>query len=339
MAPATPKISIVSPSFNCAGLVQRCIESVLAQNYPNFEHIIVDGASTDGTVEVLKRYPHLRWISEPDKGEAEALNKALRMVTGDVVNWLNVDDAYLGNQVFHLIAQTMEQQPGYGVYYGRGLSVNEDGEVQWCRRPLIPLDLPALMRWFNSANLFQPAMFYRRDVIEDTGFFREDLHYGIDYDYWLRVAARGHKSFFIERVLALATLVRKGAKSQGSYEEQHLAWMEIAAPFQRYLSYAERVNFWHDFYSYRINCQVPYEHELVMPEGDAELQGFTIAALEKNHMPLAVQAVERLGALYPKLPDTYWLLSEILSKGGNAPLSVQSMQQGAALTASEPGNS
>jgi glycosyltransferase involved in cell wall biosynthesis len=82
------KISIITPSYNCANYIRHCIESVLSQNYENFEHIIVDGASQDGTVDILQEYPHLKWISEPDKGEAEALNKALRMVTGDIIGWL-----------------------------------------------------------------------------------------------------------------------------------------------------------------------------------------------------------------------------------------------------------
>ena len=325
------KISVISPSFNCAALVRRCIESVRAQNYSNFEHIIVDGASTDGTVEILKEYPHLRYISEPDKGEAEALNKALRMVSGDIVNWLNVDDTYLGENVFSLIVDAAAENSNRDVFYGKGLSVNEVGEVLWYRRPFVDLTLPALMRWFANPNLFQPAMFYRRAVVENVGFFREDLHYGIDYDYWLRVAAKGHKSFFIERVLALATLVREGAKSGAPYEDQHLAWMEIARPFEEQLSYSERVNYWKDFYFYRIRPPVHYNHEFVVPESEAELHGFTVAALELGHLPLAAQGVERLSANFSTSPDAYWLLSEVLHQTGNTPLSVSAREHGVAL--------
>ena len=88
----TPVISVITPSLNCAAYIRECIESVLAQDYRNFEHVIIDAASTDETVDILKAYPHLKWISEPDRGEADALNKALRMARGDIIGWLNTDD-------------------------------------------------------------------------------------------------------------------------------------------------------------------------------------------------------------------------------------------------------
>jgi glycosyltransferase involved in cell wall biosynthesis len=90
----TPKISVVTPTLNCGQFIRDCIESVLAQNYENFEHIIVDGGSADGTVDVLREYPHLTWVSDPDDGEVFALNKALKMASGDIIGWLNADDWY-----------------------------------------------------------------------------------------------------------------------------------------------------------------------------------------------------------------------------------------------------
>ena len=101
MAPELPKISIVTPSYNSAKFIEDCIQSVLKQNYPNFEHIVIDGGSTDGTVEILKQYPHLKWISEPDEGQSDALNKGFKMAEGDILGWLNADDVYLKN-VFQL---------------------------------------------------------------------------------------------------------------------------------------------------------------------------------------------------------------------------------------------
>ena len=304
----------------------------MAQNYPNFEHIVVDGASTDGTVDILKQYPHVRWVSEKDSGEAEALNKALRMVTGDIVSWLNVDDLYFDDTVLRTVIAAAGEHPQHGVFYGKGMAVNEECEVLWYRRPILTLDLPTLMRWFVPFNIFQPAMFYRREVLQDFGSFREDLHYAIDYDMWLRVAARGHTSFFIDRFLALATLVREGAKSGGSWEDQHLTWMEVSKPFQRFLSAAERVNYWKEFYFYMLRPPVTYTKALSVPEDEHELHGFAIAALECSHMPFAVQAVERLTALFPQSPDVYWILSEVLNKSGNHPLAVQAMKQGSDLS-------
>src|SRR5258708_19562674 len=93
--PPRPLISVITPTRNCGAYIRDCIESVLAQNYSQFEHIIVDGASTDNTVEILKQYPHIRFISEPDTGEAQALNKAIAMVKGQLVNSLNPNDYLL----------------------------------------------------------------------------------------------------------------------------------------------------------------------------------------------------------------------------------------------------
>jgi len=90
----TPSISIVTPSLNQGRYIEQTIQSVLLQNYPNFEHIVIDGGSTDGTVEILKKYPHLKWISEKDSGQSEALNKGLKMATGDIIAWINSDDWY-----------------------------------------------------------------------------------------------------------------------------------------------------------------------------------------------------------------------------------------------------
>ena len=88
------RISIITPSYNSSSFIEDCIQSVLNQNYPNFEHIIIDGASTDGTVEILKKYLHLKWISEPDEGQSDALNKGFKMATGEIIGWCNSDDVY-----------------------------------------------------------------------------------------------------------------------------------------------------------------------------------------------------------------------------------------------------
>lgn len=327
-----PKISIISPSFNCVALVRHSIESVLAQGYSNIEHIIVDGASTDGTVEVLKSYPHLRWISEPDKGEAEALNKALRMVTGDIVTWLNVDDQYVGSDIYRCVVQRFHENPACDMVYGKGISVDSTPKVLWYRRPFIDLTVANLMRWFANPNLFQPAMFYRRRLVDTVGAFRENLHYGIDYEYWLRTASLGFRASFVDTVFAQATLVREGAKSQGSFEDQHLCWMEIAREYERYLSPEERLSYWRDFWFFRIRPPVEYTHELKTPAEPVELHGFIIAALELGHLPLAIQGIERLGAVAPELPETYFLLSEILQRTGNQETAAQAFQHAVGLT-------
>lgn len=110
-------ISIVTPSFNSAKFIEDCIKSVLNQNYPNFEHIIIDGGSTDGTIEILKKYTHLKWISEPDEGQSDALNKGIRMASADWVLWLNSDD-YILPSTLEIYKKAILNKPGFDVIYG-----------------------------------------------------------------------------------------------------------------------------------------------------------------------------------------------------------------------------
>ena len=116
---------------------------MLDQNYGNFEHIIVDGASTDDTVQILKRYPHLNWISEPDNGEAEALNKGLRMASGDIIGWLNADDWYAAN-VFQAIASTFNSAPDVHLVYGRSIYADENGSPNGWLTSRAPINLTTL---------------------------------------------------------------------------------------------------------------------------------------------------------------------------------------------------
>ncbi len=323
-----PKISVVSPSLNCVHLIEKCIHSVSTQNYPNIEHIIVDGASTDGTIEVLKKYnQRIKWISEKDSGEAEALNKALRMTTGDIITWLNVDDQYLGTDVFELVVNIFKNSSCDKVY-GKGLAVNEEGEILWYRRSFSNFNLATIMRWFANPNLYQPSMFYSRKVIAEVGEFREDLKYGIDYEYWLRTAAKKYNVVFVDQVLSYATLVRKGAKSQGPWEDQHLVWQEIVRPFQDFLSLTDRINYWKDFYYYRIKSPVPYTSPFPLPRREEEALGMVYAALEHVHLEMAALGIEFLSNNDSNnLEDVYWLLSEALNKMGNHQESIKTAKQ------------
>lgn len=122
-----PKISIVTPSFNYGKFIEDAILSVYYQDYPNYEHIIVDGGSTDNTLETLRRYPHLRWVSEPDQGQADALNKGFRMASGELIAWLNADDYFLPG-AFSTIANYAKQYLEHGVFFGSFYFVDKNGK-------------------------------------------------------------------------------------------------------------------------------------------------------------------------------------------------------------------
>ncbi len=130
-----PKISIVTPSFNQGKFIDSAIQSVLQQNYSNFEHIILDNCSTDRTVEILQQYPHLIWQSKPDRGQSDALNQGFRMATGDIIGWLNADDLYLP-ECFNKIASSFASCPESDVAYGDYRWIDEQGNIIQFRKEL-----------------------------------------------------------------------------------------------------------------------------------------------------------------------------------------------------------
>ena len=122
-----PKISIVTVSLNQGNFIEDAIQSVLNQNYKNFEHIIIDGLSTDNTINILKKYEHLVWISEKDEGQSDALNKGFKKCTGDIIGWLNSDDMYL-EDTFDTIVYEM-QNSSIDAVYGNYMFMNKDKEL------------------------------------------------------------------------------------------------------------------------------------------------------------------------------------------------------------------
>lgn len=280
---SNPKISIVTPSFNCAGYIQECIDSVLAQNYPNFEHIIVDGASKDETVKILKTYPHLRWISEPDNNEAEALNKALRMVTGDIIGWLNADDRYIDGAL-KKIAEAAEQNPGVHLFYGKTLFIDEQGVPTHWVIPLVPINLSTLTRWFNL-NLFQPSIFFSRQLYQNVGAFREDLKYGIDYEYWFRIASKGYQFYFVDQAFSRAMIYRAGGKTETPYAVKAQEWLEICTSYHSFLSPGELPHFWKDYYTFRIHHEKIHYNDvpLTFPDNIEATVGLLLACRQTGN--------------------------------------------------------
>ena len=182
-----PLVSVVTPSFNQAQYLETAIQSVLGQDYPNLEYLVIDGGSTDGSIEILERYAeHLTfWASEPDSGQAEAINKGLRMAKGDIVCWLNSDDAYMPGAVSEAV-QTALQHPEAGMVYADGLMV--DSELRLLDphryRPLTSLDL------LSFEVLLQPTVFIRREALEEVGLLNETYDLILDHELWLRISGK-----------------------------------------------------------------------------------------------------------------------------------------------------
>ncbi len=177
------KISVVVPSFNQAAYLPATLDSLAAQNYPGLEVLIHDGGSTDGSVGVLRDHPaHFAWVSEPDGGQADAINRGLQAATGDVLAYLNSDDIYYPGALDR-VAAYFSAHPDCRVLYGDAHHLHADGSVMEAYGTE-PWDYRRLQ---EVCFLCQPAVFWRREVIERCGLLDDSLHFALDYDYWLRI--------------------------------------------------------------------------------------------------------------------------------------------------------
>jgi glycosyltransferase involved in cell wall biosynthesis len=188
-----PGISIITPSFNQASFIDRTIRSVLDQNYPRLEYIVVDGGSQDGTIDILKKYEHrLKWISEKDEGQADAINKGMTMASGDIIAYLNSDDIYEPDALWR-VAEYFAAHPQAIWLTGRCQIIDEkDSEI----RGMITAYKNFLLRHYSYGMLLvtnpisQPATFWRREIVREFGLFDKNEHLVMDYEYWLRIGRR-----------------------------------------------------------------------------------------------------------------------------------------------------
>lgn len=199
-----PTISIITPSLNQSDFIELTIKSVLSQGYKNLEFIVMDGGSTDQTIDILKKYEqHLTWFSEPDEGQTHAINKGLLKASGDIVAYLNSDDIYLPGTI-HKVAEAFMQNPEIVCVAGRCGMINESGASI---RDFVTMYKDFWMRIGSKSVLFvlnyisQPAVFWRRYVIDEIGLLDEKLEYSMDYEYWLRISDK-YPIFNLQEVLA-----------------------------------------------------------------------------------------------------------------------------------------
>ncbi|MGH2395642.1 MAG: glycosyltransferase family 2 protein [bacterium] len=185
-----PVVSIVTPSFNQGRFIAETIDSVLSQDYPHVEYQVIDGNSTDATLEILRRYDgRLSWVSEPDRGQSHAINKGWRRSRGEIIAWLNADDLYRPGAIRRVV-EFFRAHPHVDLVYGDCEYIGERGEVVR-RYPLRQVNWAELIM-SPYTMIAQPAAFLRRGVLETVGYLNETLHYAMDLEYWMRVAIRHH---------------------------------------------------------------------------------------------------------------------------------------------------
>jgi glycosyltransferase involved in cell wall biosynthesis len=220
-----PLVSIITPSFNQGRFIEEAILSVKAQNDSHVEHLIIDGGSTDGTLDVLRRYEetyHLRWVSEPDEGQAEALNKGFRLARGEVLGWLNADDTYQPGAVRSAVTW-LQSHPAVDLVYGGFHFINEGGKILYTHIP----PKFSLEKLLYGDIIPQAAMFFRRRIIEEIGGIDPNLHYVMDWEFVLRIARH-------YRVQGVPTVwgnfrITPGTKS---VEEPQRSWPEVIPVLQ-----------------------------------------------------------------------------------------------------------
>ena len=201
-------IAIVTPSFNQGKYIRETIESILAQRVQNLEYIVIDGGSTDETVELLRGFgTQIKWISEPDQGTGDAINKGFRSVGGEILGWLNSDDIYYEGAL-ETVKTFFETHPDIDVVYGDADHIDENGSFI----EKYPTEPWSWVRFREICFISQPAAFFRRSALQKFGAL--DLHYPhcVDYELWIRWAKAGAKFEYLPKTLA-ATRLHAEAKT------------------------------------------------------------------------------------------------------------------------------
>lgn len=192
------KVSIVTPSYNQGQFIERTLQSVANQGGAEIEHVVFDGGSNDQTVDILKRFePAVRWVSKKDKGQTDAVNQGIRATDGEIIGWLNSDDVYYPGAIEKVVAY-FEAHPEVDVVYGMADHIDlEDRAFE--SYPSAPWDFELLQQ---TCFICQPALFFRRRVVERYGLLDETLNYCMDYAYWLRLGKAGVRFAYVEEKLA-----------------------------------------------------------------------------------------------------------------------------------------
>lgn len=207
-----PKISIVTPSYNQAKFLEKTILSVLNQNYPNLEYIIIDGGSTDGSIEIIKKYQKYLtyWISEKDEGQADGINKGFKKSSGEILAWLNSDDSYLPETLFK-IKNTFEKIKEIEFIYGHSILIDaNDGII----RAMYTVPQTYLSYIHDSGgNVFQGSVFWKREIFFKHGMINKKLKYAMEYELFDKFF-KNEKGYFLNDILAAYRLHREAKFSR-----------------------------------------------------------------------------------------------------------------------------
>ncbi len=252
--PRQPLVTVVTPTYNMAHFLRETIESVLSQDYPHIQYIVMDGGSKDGTVEMLEGYgTRLEWVSERDEGQSDAVNKGFQKARGEIFTFLNADDLYYPGAVSAAV-DAFARQPEAGVVYGNAWYTREDGS-RISRYPVQPFNYDLLG---HLCFVCQPASFLRSKVWAEVGGLDKSLHLTLDYDLWFRIAER-YPMAYMDRDLATCRMYLEN-KSLGRRRE---AFEEIIRIMRRYRGYVP-LNYLYGYAGYLLDGKDNF-YEISLP--------------------------------------------------------------------------
>jgi glycosyltransferase involved in cell wall biosynthesis len=208
------KISIVTPSFNQAEFLEQTILSVLGQNYPELEYIIMDGGSTDGSVEIIRKYENKLkyWVSEKDAGQSSAINNGFKKTTGDILFWLNSDDMLLPNVLMTMNEEVAKN--GDGIYFGNCIHFEEGSKLKTWGSDALGSAGNFDIRDYDY--IIQPSSFWTRKIYNDNGPLSESLHFGFDWEWFIRARKADIPFIPVNKALSLYRIHEKHKSSDAS---------------------------------------------------------------------------------------------------------------------------
>lgn len=237
-----PKISIVTPSFNQGQYIEQTICSVLNQGYPNLEYIIIDGGSTDNTVEIIKKYESklAYWVSEPDLGQSDAINKGLKYCTGDIFNWINSDDWYEPNALFNVANAFMNNSTAQFVS-GYENRIEETGMINLYTGTYLK---PSIEETIDLCEVAQPSTFFKLDTIKKVHGVSEDLHYIFDAEMWVKLLLQYGQNHFVKIKMVLVNFrLHADSKTVSNVVVNNFLFerSSIITDLQRYIKVPEKI--------------------------------------------------------------------------------------------------